>query len=104
MESKKTFIVGLVLALAVAWFGTATSSVGANDQFGAWVWVNECTACNGETNTDCYYGPGFYCNHNMVDVCNVANDGSGRTCNMTSNYPCGGSAACASAIETDCGY
>ncbi len=103
MESKKTIIAGLVLALAVVWLGTSTISVGAEDQYGAWIWVDECTGCMGETNVDCHDGPGFTCNWLYpVAVCNVGNDGSGRKCRMTQNKPCSGSDICASAIETDC--
>ena len=108
MESNKTYVLGVILAIAVVWISTSTSSVGAKGLYGAggpWDWVGDCTPCHGETEVDCYKGPLYGCYHHDVDVCAVGADGSGRICTHTGNYPCSGTNPdCALAEETDCGY
>jgi hypothetical protein len=89
MESKKTFLVGLVLALAVVWLGVSTTSLGAEALFGAWGWVDCGTPCNDIILQNCYNGPGFYCQPEPVWICNVVPwYQATATCSHTSDWPC----------------
>lgn len=109
MESKKTFIVGLVLALAVVWIATSANSAGAETRFGSWIWVGCTTHCYGTTNVICSVNepwPAVCYESKWVNVCAVVS-GSSYTC-----YPDGppedptpcnwGNLACTTALDSSC--
>ncbi len=109
MESKKTFIVGLVVALALVWVVTSTTSASSETGFGSWLWVGCATPCRGTTDVRCDISepyPAVCWSQNWVNVCNV-NTGGYPTgyCDPDQplDTPCTGNDACNNALNTHCG-